>query len=371
MTIMADVPLFSPLTLRGLTLRNRVGVSPMCQYSSQDGFASDWHLVHLGSRAAGGAGLIIMEMTDVQPEGRISPGCNGIWSDAHVEPLKRITAFCREQGAAIGIQIAHAGRKASMARPWDGGKRLAASDGGWMVSAPSAIPFQADHAPPHEMTKDDIARVKDAFVDGARRAVKAGFQIIELHGAHGYLLHEFLSPLSNKRTDEFGGSEENRFRLILSIAREVRAAVPKEIVLGTRLSCVDWADGGLTLPDTTRLSSQLKAAGVDFIDCSSGFVTSDAKVPFAPGFQVPFAKEIREKAGIATAAVGMITEAAMANSIIAKGEADMVFLARAMLRDPYWPVHAAIELGAEPDLPVQYLRGYEANKFAAPKRKAV
>ena len=368
---MASVPLFTPLTLRSLTVRNRIGVSPMCQYSSRDGFATDWHLVHLGSRAVGGAGLIIMEMTDVQPEGRISPGCNGIWSDAQVEPLKRITAFVKEQGAAIGIQIAHAGRKASMQRPWEGGKRLLPDNGGWIPSAPSPIPFLPEHAPPHEMTRDDIDRVADAFVAGARRAAAAGFQVIELHGAHGYLLHEFMSPLSNKRTDDYGGSEENRFRLTLRIAREIRSAVPKDIVLGARLSCTDWVEGGLTIADTTRLSAQLKKEGVDFIDCSSGFVTSDAKVPFAPGFQVPFAKEIRAKAGIATAAVGMITEAAMANDIVAKGEADLVLLAREMLRDPYWPTHAALELGAELPLPPQYLRGYEANKFAQPKKKAV
>jgi 2,4-dienoyl-CoA reductase-like NADH-dependent reductase (Old Yellow Enzyme family) len=368
---MADVPLFAPLKLRDLTLRNRIGVSPMCQYSSQDGAATDWHLVHLGARAAGGAGLVIMEMTDVLPEGRITQGCNGIWSDAHIEPLKRITDFCRSQGAAIGIQIAHAGRKASMSRPWEGGKRLLPGQGGWIVSAPSPIPFAADHAPPHELTLDEIRQVRDAFVNGAKRAVEAGFQVIELHGAHGYLLNEFISPLSNKRADAYGGSEENRFRLPIEIARAIRAEIPKDIVLGARLSCVDWVEGGIVIADTVRLASQLKKEGVDFIDCSSGFVTGDAKVPFAPGFQVPFAKEIRDKAGIATAAVGMITEAAMANSIVAKGEADMVFIARALLRDPYWPIHAAIELGAEADIPPQYLRGYEANKFAQPKKKAV
>lgn len=367
----ASVPLFSPITLRSLTLRNRIGVSPMCQYSSNDGLASDWHLVHLGSRAVGGAGLVIMEMTDVLPEGRITPGCNGIWGDAHMEPLKRITEFVREQGAAIGIQIAHAGRKASMQKPWEGGKRLTPDQGGWTPSAPSPLPFLPEHAPPHEMTLSEVQRVRDAFVSGARRAVKAGFQIIEIHGAHGYLLHEFLSPLSNKRKDAYGGAEENRFRLLLEVVRGIRAEVPKEIVLGARLSCTDWADGGLTIADTTRLSAQLKKGGVDFIDCSSGFVTSDAKVPFAPGFQVPFAKEIREKAGIATAAVGMITEAVQANDIIAQGEADMVFLARALLRDPYWPIHAAHQLGADADIPSQYLRGYEANKFTPPRKKAV
>lgn len=366
-----SVPLFSPIALRSLTLRNRIGVSPMCQYSSNGGFASDWHLVHLGSRAAGGAGLVIMEMTDVLPEGRITPGCNGIWSDAHMEPLKRITDFVRGQGAAIGIQIAHAGRKASMQRPWEGGKRLAPDQGGWAPVAPSPLPFMPEHAPPQEMTLADIERVRDAFVAGARRAVTAGFQLIEIHGAHGYLLHEFLSPLSNKRNDDYGGTEENRFRLLLEVARRIRAEVPKEVVVGTRLSCTDWAEGGLTIADTTRLSALLKKEGVDFIDCSSGFVTPDAKVPFAPGFQVPFAREIREKAGIATAAVGMITEPAQANDIVVRGDADLVFLAREMLRDPYWPIHAARALGAEADIPPQYLRGYESDKFTQPRKKAV
>lgn len=367
----ASIPLFTPFTLRNLTLRNRIGVSPMCQYSSNDGFASDWHLVHLGSRAAGGAGLVIMEMTDVLPEGRITPGCNGIWSDAHAEPLQRITDFVRGQGAAIGIQIAHAGRKASMQRPWEGGKRLTPDQGGWSPVAPSPLPFLPEHAPPQEMTLSDIERVRDAFVAGARRAVRAGFQVIEIHGAHGYLLHEFLSPLSNRREDAYGGAEENRFRLLVEIVRAIRAEVPNDVVLGTRLSCTDWADGGLTIADTARLSAQLKTEGVDFIDCSSGFVTADAKVPFAPGFQVPFAREIRGKAGIATAAVGMITEPAQANDIIARGDADMVFLARELLRDPYWPIHAAHALGAETDIPPQYLRGYEADKFSRPRKKAV
>jgi 2,4-dienoyl-CoA reductase-like NADH-dependent reductase (Old Yellow Enzyme family) len=362
--------LFTPISLRGLEFRNRIGVSPMCQYSSEDGFATDWHVVHLGSRAAGGAGLVIMEMTDVTPEGRISPGCNGIWLDAHVEPLKRVTDVIRSNGAVAGIQIAHAGRKASKARPWDGNKTLLPGQGGWLPVAPSAIPFTATDPAPHALTLDEIEKLKEAFVAGALRAVKAGFQVIELHGAHGYLLHQFLSPLSNKRTDQYGGSEENRFRLTLDIAKMTRAAIPANIVMGVRLSCTDWVEGGLTIADTTRLSQQLKTAGADFIDCSSGFVTGDAKVPFAPGFQVPFAKEIREKAGIATAAVGMITEAKQSNDIIAKGEADMVFLARKLLSDAYWPIHAALELGAEPPIPAQYLRGYEADKYALAKKKA-
>jgi 2,4-dienoyl-CoA reductase-like NADH-dependent reductase (Old Yellow Enzyme family) len=365
-----NVPLFSPIVFRNLTLRNRIGVSPMCQYSSEDGFANDWHLVHLGARASGGAGLVMMEATAVTPEGRISPGDHGIWKDDHIEFLKRITGFIQSQGAAAAIQIAHAGRKASMARPWDGGRRLSAAEGGWEVIAPSAIPFAAEHAPPHEMSRDDIKKLIDAFVAAGRRAAMAGFQIVEIHAAHGYLLHEFISPLSNRRADEYGGTEENRFRLPREIARALRAALPADVVLGARLSCVDWADGGLTIADTARLSALLKADGVEFIDCSSGALTADAKIPVAPGYQVPFAKEIRETAGLPTAAVGLITAPQQANDIIAQGEADMVFLAREMLRDPYWPIHAAEALGAAADIPPQYLRAFDANKFAAPRRKA-
>lgn len=364
------VHLFTPLTLRGLTLRNRIGVSPMCQYSSADGFASDWHVVHLGSRAVGGAGLVVMEATAVLPEGRITPACNGIWDDAHVEPLRRVTGFVRAQGAAAGIQLAHAGRKAGKAVPWEGGRHLGAEEGGWTPLAPSPIPFLPGHGAPREMTPDDIARVKDAFVAGARRAVAAGFQVVELHYAHGYLVHEFLSPLSNKREDDYGGPEENRFRLALEIARAVRAEIGENIVMGARLSCTDWAPGGLAIEDTVRLAAQLKAAGADFIDCSSGALVADAKMNPMPGFQVPFAKVIRAQAGVATCAVGMISEARHANDIVASGQADMVFLARALLRDPYWPVHAALELGADAPVPPQYLRGYEGGKFAQPGRKA-
>lgn len=362
--------LFTPISFRGLDIRNRIGVSPMCQYSSVDGFANDWHLVHLGSRAIGGAGLVMMEATAVVPEGRITPSDHGIWKDEHIEFLKRITGFIGDHGAASAIQIAHAGRKASHAAPWEGGKKLSAAEGGWQTDAPSPLPFLPDHDAPREMTIDDVRRTADAFVAAGQRAVKAGFDIVEIHGAHGYLLHEFLSPLSNKRMDEYGGTEENRFRLILDIARGLRAALPKETVIGTRLSCTDWAEGGLAIADTVRLSARLKEAGVDFIDCSSGALTPDAKIPTGPGYQVPFAKEIREKAKIPTCAVGMITEPQQAEDIVAKGEADMVFLARAMLRDPYWPVHAAEKLGAPLDIPAQYLRGYNADRNAAPRRKA-
>lgn len=358
---MNTTSLFSPLALRGVTLRNRIGVSPMCQYSCKDGMAAPWHLVHLGSRAVGGAGMVMAEATAISPAGRITPDCLGLWSAAHAEALKPVAGFIEEQGAVPAIQLAHAGRKASMAAPWKGGARLLENEGGWETRAPSAVPFLPDQLPPRAMTTDDIKRFIDDFVAAAKRAVDAGFRVVEIHGAHGYLLHQFLSPLSNFRTDAYGGSEENRFRLIREVARAVRAALPAQTALGVRLSCTDWDEKGLTIKDTARLSALLKEDGVDFIDCSSGFVTPDARVPFAAGFQVPFAKEIRETAKLPTAAVGMITQAAQAQNIIANEEADMVFLARAMLRDPYWPLHAAIELGvAAKDRPVppQYLRAY-------------
>lgn len=355
---MTELHLFSPLTLRNLTLRNRIGVSPMCQYSSEDGFINDWHLVHLGARAAGGAALVMMEATGVTPEGRITPACTGIWKDEHITPLKQLTVFIKKHGAAAAIQLAHAGRKASMAKPADGGKRLTQAQGGWETLAPSAIPFAAEDAPPREMSEADIERLTADFVAAAKRAVEAGFQIIEIHGAHGYLLHEFLSPLSNKRADRYGGIRENRCRLILDIATRIRALIPQDIVVGARLSCVDWAEGGITIADSVYVAQELKKRGVDFIDCSSGLVTAGAKVPFAPNFQVPFSKEIREKAAIPTCAVGLITEAGQADSIIRNGEADMVFLAREMLRDPYWPIHAAQKLGQKVDIPQQYLRAH-------------
>lgn len=348
-------PLFSPFTLRNLTLRNRVGVSPMCQYSSHDGFATDWHLAHIGARAQGGAGLIVMEATAVAPEGRITPACLGLWKDEHIPMLSRITAFAKSQGAAIGIQLAHAGRKASMDVPWKGGKRLLKEAGGWQTLAPSPLPFSPDHEKPLEMSAADIDKLKADFVASALRAVKAGFQVIELHGAHGYLLHEFLSPLSNARTDKYG---QDRVLLIVEIAAAVRKAVPDGIVLGARLSCVDWAPGGIEIADSVATAKRLKKEGVDFIDCSSGALVPDAKIPAGPGYQIPFAREIRAGAEIPTAAVGFITGAQQAEDIIRNGEADLVFLARAMLRDPYWAVHAARELGAEPPLPPQYARAY-------------
>ncbi len=355
---MQNSKLFSPITLGGLTIRNRIGVSPMCQYSSDDGFATDWHLVHIGARASGGAGLIIMEATAVVPEGRITPACLGIWKDEHIPALTRVAAFAKSQGTVIGIQLAHAGRKASMDVPANGGARLSPANGGWQAVAPSPIPFAPEHAAPTEMSIADIEVLREKFVAAALRAVKAGFQVIEIHGAHGYLLHEFLSPLSNKRADQYGGSLENRMRLIVEIAHAIRAKIPSDIVLGARLSCVDWTEDGLKIEDSVKVAAELKKAGVDFIDCSSGFVTGDAKVPFAPGFQVPFARAIREGADIPTLAVGMITDAEQAEKIIADGGADMVLLAREFLRDPSWPLHAAVKLGMKGDIPVQYLRGY-------------
>jgi 2,4-dienoyl-CoA reductase-like NADH-dependent reductase (Old Yellow Enzyme family) len=363
--------LFSPLTLRGVTFRNRIGVSPMCQYSAADGFVSDWHLVHLGSRAAGGAGLVIMEATGVAAEGRITPGCTGIWSDAHAEPMQRITDFIQSQGAVAGIQIAHAGRKASCDLPWRGGAPLPPSDAAaWQTVAPSAIAFQDGHPVPRAMTLDDIKRMQENFVLAARRAVKAGFKFIELHGAHGYLMHSFFSPLSNQRTDDYGGSRDNRARFILETARAVRAEIPADIVLAARLSCSDWTDGGVTIEDSVSLSAALKDAGVDLIDCSSGGNVHDAKIPAGPGYQVPFAAQIRREAHIPTAAVGMIAEPQQADDIVRSGEADMALLARAFLRDPYWAVHAAQTLGTEADVPPQYLRGYHQSRTAAPAKKA-
>jgi 2,4-dienoyl-CoA reductase-like NADH-dependent reductase (Old Yellow Enzyme family) len=350
--------LFSPLKIRDLTLRNRIGVSPMCQYSAEDGFVNDWHFAHLGSRAVGGAGLVMMEATNVSPEGRITPACTGLWKDAHIEPLKRITDFIKKQGAAAGIQLGHAGRKASMQKPWEGGRRLGKEQGGWETLAPSALPFSPELEPPKEMSAADIQKFIADFISAAARAVRAGFQIIELHGAHGYLLHEFLSPLSNKRSDIYGGSLENRCRLALEIAEKIRKTVPQDIILGARLSCVDWLEGGITIDDSVYLAQELKKRGVDFIDCSSGFISAEAKSPFAPGFQVPFAREIRGKTGVFTCAVGLITEAEQADEIIRSGAADMVFLARAMLRDPYWPIHAAQKLGQKAEIPPQYLRAY-------------
>jgi 2,4-dienoyl-CoA reductase-like NADH-dependent reductase (Old Yellow Enzyme family) len=351
--------LFSPYRVRGLEFRNRVFVSPMCQYSSPDGLPTDWHLVHLGSRAVGGAALVFTEATAVSPEGRISPGDTGIWSDAHQEAWSRVARFVREQGAVPGMQLAHAGRKASTAAPWLGGKPLAPQDGGWAPLGPSPIPFEAGSPVPREMTPEDLSRVVEEFVAAARRCRAAGFQVIELHAAHGYLLHEFLSPLSNRRTDSYGGSLENRMRLTLRVARALREVWPEELPLFVRLSVTDWAEGGWDLPQSIELARALKPVGVDLIDCSSGALVPGVKIPTTPGYQVPFAEAIRRDAGVATGAVGLITQPSQAEQIVASGQADAVLLAREMLRDPYWPQHAAKALGAKIAAPRQYGRAWQ------------
>jgi 2,4-dienoyl-CoA reductase-like NADH-dependent reductase (Old Yellow Enzyme family) len=351
--------LFDPLTLRGVTLRNRIGVSPMCQYSAQDGFLTDWHLVHLGARAIGGAGLIITEATAVEPRGRISPGCPGLWDDAQVEAHARITAFEKQHGAVPGIQIAHAGRKAGAARPWDGGGHLADDAGGWPVIGPSADAFGGTLSRvPAAMTLEDIRTVQRAFADAARRALDAGYEWLELHGAHGYLMHSFLSPLSNHRTDAYGGSFEHRTRFVLETVRSVRAVWPERLPLTIRLSTTDWVEGGWTIDDSVAFARLLQAEGVALIDCSSGGNTTGlSRDVLRPGYQVPFAEKIRREAGIATAAVGLITEPAHADAIIAEGRADLVLLAREFLRDPQWPRRAAAALGIDVKvLPKQYAR---------------
>jgi 2,4-dienoyl-CoA reductase-like NADH-dependent reductase (Old Yellow Enzyme family) len=350
--------LLAPLEIRSVRFRNRICVSPMCQYSSRDGFANDWHLVHLGSRAAGGAGAVIMEATAVEARGRISPWDQGIWKDEHVEFLSRITAFLREQGAVAGIQLAHAGRKASTRRPWEGGGAIPESDGGWLPVAPSAVPFHESDPPPHALTADEIHCVIDAFAAATRRALRAGFQLLELHAAHGYLIHEFLSPLSNRRTDRYGGPFENRIRLALEVVEAARAAWPEELPLWLRISATDWAPGGWTLDDSVDLARRVKELGVDLIDCSSGGLTMAQKIELGPGYQVPFAERIRREAGIMTGAVGMITEPRQAEEIVASGKADVVLLARELLRDPYFPLRAARELGEKLAPPAQYARAW-------------
>jgi 2,4-dienoyl-CoA reductase-like NADH-dependent reductase (Old Yellow Enzyme family) len=349
--------LFSPLTLRGLTLRNRVGVSPMCQYSADDGLANTWHLAHLGSRAVGGAGLVIAEATAVEPRGRISPGDLGLWSAAHAEALAPVAAFISAQGAAPGIQLAHAGRKASTARPWEGGGPLGAAEA-WPIIAPSALPFTENHATPQVMTNDDIAAVTHAFAEAAARAVQVGFTFIEIHAAHGYLLHSFLSPLANQRSDDYGGDFANRVRFVLEVTDAVRAVLPERCALAVRLSATDWVEGGWTVEDSVELAILLKAHGVDLIDCSSGGIRPGIKIPTAPGYQVPFAEAVRQGANVPTAAVGLITEPAQAEAVIAEGRADLVLLARAVLRNPHWPLMAAAALGAPAPVPVQYARAF-------------
>ena len=351
--------LFTPLTLRDVTLRNRIVVSPMCEYSSENGFANDWHLVHLGSRAVGGAGAVLTEAAAVTPDGRISPADLGIWNDTHIEQIARIFRFVEGHGAVPGMQLAHAGRKASTAVPWEGGGAVSVSDGGWTpIYAPSAIAFRDGWQTPKAMTVDDIRLVVRAFSEAARRLLEAGGRIAEVHAAHGYLLHEFLSPLSNTRADAYGGSFENRCRFLFEVVDAIRAVWPERLPLWTRISATDWVDGGWTAEDSVALARQLKTRGVDLIDCSSGGNVPHAKIPLGPGYQVPFAEQVRRDAGIMTGAVGLITQARQAEEILASGRADLVILARQLLRDPYWPLHAARELGVPPAVPNQYLRAF-------------
>ncbi len=351
--------LFDPLTIKSIILRNRIGVSPMCQYSYTDGFSNDWQLVHVGALAAGGAGLIIVEATAVEACGRISPNDLGIWSDEHVEPLRRVTRFIKEQGAVAGIQIAHAGRKACTIRPWDGGKPVPASDPNWWkpVGA-SALAFSEEHQIPHELSIEEIKRIQTLFVQAAERALDAGFEWLEIHAAHGYLLHSFYSPISNHRTDEYGGSFDNRIRFLMETVHAVQGVWPGSLPLTVRISGTDWVEGGWRIEDSVELAKKLKAAGIDLVDCSSGGNAIGAKPPLGPGYQVPISEAVRNQAGIATATVGLITEAKHADEIIRSGQADVVLLGRELLRDPHWPLRAARELGATPTVPPQYLRAY-------------
>ncbi len=348
--------LFKPLQLRGVTFKHRIFVSPMCQYSSDDGMPGDWHFVHLGSRAVGGAALVWVEASAVCPVGRISPNDSGIWSDAHAKAFSHLTPFIGAQGAVPGIQLAHAGRKASTAVPWVGKGAVSPADGGWQTLAPSALSYASNYPMPRAMTMRDIDWVVARFEEAARLSLAAGFEVIELHFAHGYLVHQFLSPLSNQRTDDYGGSLENRMRLALRITKAVRAAWPQDKPLFVRVSATDWVEGGWDLRQTIALARELRELGVDLLDCSSGGNVANARIPVTHGYQVPFAMSVRNEVGMPTGAVGLITEAQQAEAIVAGGLADAVFLARQLLRDPYWPLHAARELGVDVTWPQQYLR---------------
>jgi 2,4-dienoyl-CoA reductase-like NADH-dependent reductase (Old Yellow Enzyme family) len=357
--------LFSEFAVRGLKVRNRIAVSPMCEYSCEDGFANDWHLVHLGSRAVGGAGIVFTEATAVTPEGRISPQDLGIWKDEHIEMLSRITRFVGGQGAAPGIQLAHAGRKGSTWAPATGRPgAISLGEGGWTPVAPSALKFADNFPMPQELDEAGIRRVVKAFADAARRALAAGFKIVEIHSAHGYLLHEFLSPLSNHRTDAYGGSFENRTRILREVIAAVRGVWPERLPVFVRISASDWTEGGWDLEQSVELAKQIGPLGVDLIDCSSGGNVATAQIPLAPGYQVPFAEAVRKRAGIATGAVGLITSGEQAEAIIASGQADIVLLAREFLRDPYWPLHVAAAAGEKVSWPVQYLRAAPAGTMA-------
>lgn len=348
--------LFSTLKIRGIELKNRLAVSPMCEYSSDDGFANDWHLVHLGSRAVGGAGLVMTEATAITAEGRISPGDLGIWKEEHIDFLSRIAAFIRSQGSVAGIQLAHAGRKASHHVPWEGGKPLMKEEGAWETLAPSAIPYREGNPVPREMSPNDIQDFLSSFANAVRRAVTAGFEVIEIHAAHGYLLNEFLSPLSNKRTDDYGGSFDNRIRLLLETVNVSRTNMPDSMPLFVRISATDWVEGGWAGGDSIELARRLKTVGTDLVDCSSGGNSPLQKIPVEPGYQVRFARDIKAGANILTSAVGLITSHAQAEAILQGDDADMVMLARQFLRDPYFPLHAAKELGIDIEWPKQYLR---------------
>jgi 2,4-dienoyl-CoA reductase-like NADH-dependent reductase (Old Yellow Enzyme family) len=348
--------LLSPLSVRSISFRNRIVVSPMCQYSSVDGFVNDWHLVHLGARAVGGAGLVITEANAVSPEGRISPADIGLWSDAHIPGLKRIVEFIHQQGAVAGTQLAHAGRKASHREPWKGGSFIPQSEGGWLTVAPSAIPFIPANELPEALDMAGIQKVVDDFVSAAKRALECGFKVIEIHAAHGYLLHQFYSPLSNHRTDDYGGRFENRIRLTMEVCRATRAVWPDELPLFIRVSASDWTEGGWSSDDTVELARRLKVEGVDLVDCSSGANVPNAHIPVAPGYQVAFAEAVRKGSGLLSGAVGLITNPQQAEKILQDGQADMIFLAREFLRNPNFPLWAAHELDEEIDWPVQYLR---------------
>ncbi len=348
--------LFSPFVLKDLTLKNRLVISPMCQYSASDGFANDWHLVHLGSRAVGGAALIIQEATAVLPEGRITYADLGIWKDEHIEKLKQITTFIHGQGAVAGIQLAHAGRKASCEVPWEGGEQITNGSNSWQTQAPSAIPFKAGQQLPHALSIAEIQQITAAFRSAAQRAHTAGYKVIEVHAAHGYLLHQFLSPLSNQRTDIYGGSFENRIRLVVDVVEAIQSVWPENLPVFVRISATDWVPGGWNEEDSVNLAAVLKDRGVDLIDVSSGGNVPDAVIPAGPNYQVPFAEKIKKSIGIATGAVGIIVDAVQAEEILEQEKADLIFIARASLRDAYFPTHAAQELGDDTEWPNQYVR---------------
>lgn len=348
--------LLSPLQIGKLELKNRIVVSPMCQYSSEDGFATDWHLVHLGSRAVGGAALVIQEASAVTPGGRISPEDLGIWKDEHIEKLTQIVSFIHGQGSLAGIQLAHAGRKASVHRPWEGNKQIPAAKGGWQTLAPSSIPFRNEDDVPLELDQDAIQQLVQDFAAAANRAIQAGYDVIEIHAAHGYLVHEFLSPLTNRRTDEYGGSFENRTRFLLEITDAVLAKLTDNQLLFVRISATDWAEGGWDAEQSVALVKILKEKNVDVVDVSSGGNIGNVKIPVGPGYQVGFAAQIKQQTGIITGAVGLITDAQQSETILQNGEADLIFMARELLRDPYFPLHAALELDGDAEFPVQYDR---------------